>query len=246
MQFSAFFKSHVIGGHLGGKLGPPPLILRTLIVTWMPYYIKNQRGVFLALIIRNHNANFGDNSCNSTNGWGLIVWTTGNTSLSILLTICDAQKQPNKCNSYANVFPIDDIQRRRNDNGSVYLYFPTQTMQHSQLLAYQNKVHYDLVWYWFWPMQIWERFVARANVEQEATSIAENHVAVQCESPFHVYSAWSVLPSIIYSQVEPQPMIEKMTCLVIWILYSQSGCIWSLQQCSSGSMAVSRCEHIHF
>ena len=33
----------------------------------------------------------------------------------ISVTLCDAQIQPNKCNSYANVFPIDDIQTCKNE-----------------------------------------------------------------------------------------------------------------------------------
>ena len=49
----------------------------------------------------------------------LIVLTKGNTFLPIFITLCDAQIQPNKCNSYANVFPIDDIQTWKNDNGPV-------------------------------------------------------------------------------------------------------------------------------
>ncbi len=34
----------------------------------------------------------------------LIAWTTGNTFLSILVTLCDAQIRPNKCNSYVIVW----------------------------------------------------------------------------------------------------------------------------------------------
>ncbi len=49
--------------------------------------------------------------------------------LPILATLCDAQIQPNKCNSYANVFPIDDIQTWKNDNGPVYVWFPTGGMK---------------------------------------------------------------------------------------------------------------------
>ena len=67
MRLSSFLKLKVKEGHLGGKLGPPPSILGGLIVTWMPYYINKWRAAFLALIIRNHHANFGDNC---TNGWG--------------------------------------------------------------------------------------------------------------------------------------------------------------------------------
>ncbi len=41
----------------------------------------------------------------------------GNTFLPIFVTLGDAQK-PNKRNSFANVFPIDDIQTWKNDTQS--------------------------------------------------------------------------------------------------------------------------------
>ncbi len=42
-----------------------------------------------------------------------------NTFLPIF-TIYDAQIQPTKCNPYANVFPIDDIQTSKNDYDPVH------------------------------------------------------------------------------------------------------------------------------
>ena len=53
----------------------------------------------------------------------------GNTFCSIFVTVCDAEIRPNKYNSYANVFPIDDIQTRKNDNGSVCVCFATGKMK---------------------------------------------------------------------------------------------------------------------
>ena len=39
----------------------------------------------------------------------LIAWTTGNSFLLISVTFWDAQNRPDKWNSYAKGFPIDDI-----------------------------------------------------------------------------------------------------------------------------------------
>ncbi len=53
----------------------------------------------------------------------------GNMLLPIFVTISDALIQPSKCNSYANVFPMDAIETQNYDHGPIQLCFPSSRMQ---------------------------------------------------------------------------------------------------------------------
>ncbi len=52
--------------------------------------------------------------------------------LTIFVTLCDAQNRSNNCNSYANAFPIDDIQTCKYNNGPVCPCFLTGRAQSSK------------------------------------------------------------------------------------------------------------------